>query len=497
MAALFELFATLGLDTKEFDADVKAAQKEAKQLESDIEAVDNAKIDFDKQRKEVERDFKQMENAVEDLGDELRSVGRDAKELDKLSKSADVSGTAMAMLSGTTSGLISAGAELVQEAIQWMVEFAGKSLEYVAESGSAIGEELKKSNKEWEYTEKVMMTRVGEALAPLTIAVRQLADELLGVTVSDKLRIAFDELEKYRKEKLVAVRDTLRDIVGLFDEITVDSEDMPTLDNMVAGLRSQDEYWSEYTARLEQLSLMGYDPRLLGELATGGVDSMQQMRALATASATEVAEINSLYDDVAKARDAAAEGITDAQMVVDETAKAIVDGIEGMLDMDEGQFRNEGYMVVEAIANGMEAASPYLQQVCQEILGIGAQLNNFGAGAGGGNAILTVDEILSGMRGKRQGIPKANGLNYVPYNDYPSRLHVGEAVLTRQQAEQWRAGQGNSFDMEAFAEMLTANLSASLASVSVAMDGRTVGRLVSGTVSREIGRNAGRRLNRT
>lgn len=34
----------------------------------------------------------------------------------------------------------------------------------------------------------------------------------------------------------------------------------------------------------------------------------------------------------------------------------------------------------------------------------------------------------------------AFGLNYVPYNDYPARLHEGEMVLTKQEANQYRSG---------------------------------------------------------
>lgn len=34
----------------------------------------------------------------------------------------------------------------------------------------------------------------------------------------------------------------------------------------------------------------------------------------------------------------------------------------------------------------------------------------------------------------------ATGLDYVPFNEYPALLHEGEAVLTRMEAQQWRAG---------------------------------------------------------
>ena len=36
---------------------------------------------------------------------------------------------------------------------------------------------------------------------------------------------------------------------------------------------------------------------------------------------------------------------------------------------------------------------------------------------------------------------RAVGLDYVPYNDYPADLHEGEAVLTKLEADHWRAGE--------------------------------------------------------
>lgn len=44
--------------------------------------------------------------------------------------------------------------------------------------------------------------------------------------------------------------------------------------------------------------------------------------------------------------------------------------------------------------------------------------------------------------GNGAGRPFAVGLDYVPYDDFPARLHRGEAVLTRTEAEDWRAGEG-------------------------------------------------------
>lgn len=78
----------------------------------------------------------------------------------------------------------------------------------------------------------------------------------------------------------------------------------------------------------------------------------------------------------------------------------------------------------------------------------------------------------------------ASGLNYVPYNDYLTYLHKGEAVLTADNAAEWRQGSGTAeIDYDRLANVLARALDGAL----VEMDSREVGRLVLPTVSREMG----------
>lgn len=84
----------------------------------------------------------------------------------------------------------------------------------------------------------------------------------------------------------------------------------------------------------------------------------------------------------------------------------------------------------------------------------------------------------------------ATGMRYVPYNDFPARLHEGEAVLTRLEAQQWRSREaGSQIDPAALAQTLAGALSG----MTVQMDGQTVGQLVTPAVSREIARQTNAR----
>lgn len=86
--------------------------------------------------------------------------------------------------------------------------------------------------------------------------------------------------------------------------------------------------------------------------------------------------------------------------------------------------------------------------------------------------------------------PNRVGLDYVPYDGYLSQLHVGEAVLTRTEAERWRRGEGNGSGVEIDYNRLASAVALAVSGISVSMDSQAVGRLVSPTVSREIAHEA-------
>lgn len=78
------------------------------------------------------------------------------------------------------------------------------------------------------------------------------------------------------------------------------------------------------------------------------------------------------------------------------------------------------------------------------------------------------------------------GLAYVPYDNYVARLHKGETVLTRLQADMWRAGERSvpvSTDPEAIGDAVQRALSG----MTVELDGQAVGRMVAPAVSSLMG----------
>lgn len=85
----------------------------------------------------------------------------------------------------------------------------------------------------------------------------------------------------------------------------------------------------------------------------------------------------------------------------------------------------------------------------------------------------------------------ASGIAYVPHDGYRAELHRGEAVLTRQQAEEYRAsGSGRAPDNTALLTEVRA-LKDAILGMQIILNGKTVGRLITSTVNEEIAWQAG------
>ena len=83
----------------------------------------------------------------------------------------------------------------------------------------------------------------------------------------------------------------------------------------------------------------------------------------------------------------------------------------------------------------------------------------------------------------------ATGLDYVPYNEYPALLHEGEAVLTRIEAQQWRAGNApNSRKSEIDYERLGEAVARAIANsgIGFSVGGRQLAVATAGDNSRAI-----------
>lgn len=137
---------------------------------------------------------------------------------------------------------------------------------------------------------------------------------------------------------------------------------------------------------------------------------------------------------------------------------------------------------IQGIVDGWNSVVSWIQSAIDkvnEFLGIEAGA----AGIGGGDAPWYVREHPERYSGYT---PKATGLTRVPYDNFPALLHRDEAVLTRTQAADWRAGRSGNVDVSAIASAVYSAVVAGMSGVSVNMDSQRVGDMVTGRVSQNI-----------
>ena len=142
---------------------------------------------------------------------------------------------------------------------------------------------------------------------------------------------------------------------------------------------------------------------------------------------------------------------------------------------------------IDGIVSGWNSVVSWIQSAIDkvnEFLGIEAGA----AGIGGGDAPWYVREHPERYSGYT---PKATGLTRVPYDNFPALLHRDEAVLTRTQAADWRAGRSGNIDVSAIASAVYSAVVAGMSGVSVNMDSQRVGDMVTGRVSQNIAMAAG------
>lgn len=162
------------------------------------------------------------------------------------------------------------------------------------------------------------------------------------------------------------------------------------------------------------------------------------------------------------------------KLEIAQEAEAAMQAAQGLADIDYSGLTES----TEAATAAMQTYDSAIVQAAQDI----AALNAAG-GWDGANMPGTGAAVYGGAGG---GF--ASGLPYVPMDDYIARLHRGEMVLTRQQADAYRAGVGGSSRMY----NAQATLNVGQINMSGDLDARRVAQALSRETTRQM-RALGRR----
>lgn len=147
----------------------------------------------------------------------------------------------------------------------------------------------------------------------------------------------------------------------------------------------------------------------------------------------------------------------------------------GVLSNDAETAQAGAENVTAAVATGINAQAPAVQQAVDHVNGILGQLGNVG-GTSLFSGFNIGGPILNGSH--------ASGLDYVPFDNYLASLHEGESILTAEEAKVWRNFKNgqvsgrNSIDYGRMAGAIW-DSAPQMGGGNVYLDGQTVGRVIS------------------
>lgn len=306
------------------------------------------------------------------------------------------------------------------------------------------------------------------------------------VTALGEIETQLKSVDEYRKTMLAATRADIEKTVNGFKKIGLNEmagdfdEDINT---MIAGLKDQADYMDEYAKNLKTASEKGVNEGLLASLSDGTTESALYLRQIVNAQDGSIAELNAAWLKAQEGKETFAEVLTDQKLTVDTEYEAIIaktDEMVANLDQKVTAYNNAAN-TAEGIVEGLKSKNT---EINMAVGMINSKLSSIGAWTVGNVPRISTLGAFSTSQ-------NAHGLDYVPTDYYPAWLHKGEAVLTRNEAEGWRATKtaGETqpvIDVSALAGAIVSAMNG----VSIQMDKRAVGRVLAQEVSEEIARKA-------
>lgn len=313
-----------------------------------------------------------------------------------------------------------------------------------------------------------------------------------------------ESILKYQDVAINKVLDSLSRTVDGFNAVDRASKEYKGVmywNEMSKNLDNQLAFLEEYSRYLDILKDKGVSDQIISAVADGSIESLQILRGLATATSTEIEDLNEKYGKVQGKKQTLAEKIAAERLAVDKEYQAMIDEAVRMAqEMDQSATAGEGAAatmaaIVSAVAAGHSDLSAQVDAVNALIAQLG-QVGAFTVGSSLGTIGHTGGHAV-GHDGAHYVPGYAMGLDYVPYNGFLAELHEGESILTPDEAAIWRNFTGvdsNDGQMAFDYDLLTASITGGMPknNGNVYLNGEIVGRVI----SREMG-NSYRKLERS
>lgn len=319
---------------------------------------------------------------------------------------------------------------------------------------TALNDYIKAVRDETEQTVKSIISGFDEVLTPTQRKLKELQEQ-------------YDaETDAAKKHKIMV------EINAVTENGTVASAE-----DMIKGLQSQLDYIAEYQRNLDKARERGVSDLLLSSLSDGSVESAEYLAALANADEDQIEDLNRMYAEVQAQSASFTDALTAQKLEADEAFKGLLATATETVEQLALAPAAEDAMrtTVEGIAQGIADAIPDVQTQVNSLMSVLGQLNTFNMNIG----IKSRWGSLWGDAFRLNG-SHANGLDYVPFDNYLAQLHEGESILTAEEAKVWRDfkyGQkmtANAIDYDALSGALRSS-----GGGNVYLDGQTVGRVIS------------------
>lgn len=291
-----------------------------------------------------------------------------------------------------------------------------------------------------------------EEMTNNTLELSSVLEELL--KEGQEVQNMFAELEQYKLDNFNSIAKNVEGVYGAFEK--AGKVRGTSAKKMQSNMESQLEQLIRFQDAYDQLQEMGASDELMSNF-TYSTESIAQMEALLKAGPEKLAETEETIASINTKQAEVAAAIAETQLNVDgefakmktaaETAEAELNA--KMAGLQEAANAMAATVVTDAGTAG-EAVGTL--QTAGEALGLSEWEPTINAEDNATSIINAIRSALDRLDGKTvttyiktvssgdEDGSHATGLDRVPWDNYVARLHEGEAVLTRTEAENWRRG---------------------------------------------------------